>query len=196
MGSKKVTLTLDGVDQANKKSSTKIPYINPNVSDDIMREFANKCAALSTDTHTATTKTTDEDITTAVTPKPKLTLEVNNTELAKLAMTSEGTSATFAFVPMGFNTNDLRLDINAIIFDENGGIYVFDTTAPTSRYVMAGYVSGTSFGAACRFVEEGDHVLDSNVTVDFYFSETSTTTATNYRLTITKTAGQATFVQL
>ncbi len=196
MGNKKVTLTIDGLDSNQKKSSTKIQYVNPNASDDVMRTFANKCAALSTDTHTATTKTTDEDITTAETPKPKLTLEVDSTELAKLAVTSEGTSAEFAHVPIGFRTNDLGLYTVSLIWDDNGQLYVFDPTAPTSRYIMAGYVSTTSFGAACRFVEEGSHGFDGNLTVDFYFSETNTTAATHYQLTITKTAGQATFVQL
>lgn len=84
MDNKKVTLTIDGLDANQKKSSTKIQYINPNASDDVMRTFANKCAALSTDTHTATMKTTDEDITTAATPKPKVSVTLTTSATATL----------------------------------------------------------------------------------------------------------------
>lgn len=59
----KVSLTIEGADAAGKKSSTKIPYINPNISDTTMKNFAEKCAALSNDTYIGTTKTTEEDIT-------------------------------------------------------------------------------------------------------------------------------------
>ena len=59
----KVSLTIEGTDTAGKKTSTKIPYVNPNISNDTMKTFAEMCAALSTDTHTGTTKTTEEDIT-------------------------------------------------------------------------------------------------------------------------------------
>lgn len=59
----KVSLTIEGTDTAGKKTSTKIPYVNPNISNETMKTFAEMCAALSTDTHTGTTKTTEEDIT-------------------------------------------------------------------------------------------------------------------------------------
>lgn len=59
----KVSLTIEGTDATGKKSSTKIPYINPNISNETMKDFAEKCAALSADTYIGTTKTTEEDIT-------------------------------------------------------------------------------------------------------------------------------------
>lgn len=191
----KISATITYVDTANNKGTKAITDISPTADNGAIKNFCAGLMGLTTNTLSQIDRVEKTDITNA-TAKSKLTLEVNDTELAKLAMTSEGTSATFASVPLGFNTNDLRVDTNAIIFDESGGIYVFDTTAPTARYVMAGYVSERTFGAACRFVEEGDHMLDSDVTVDFYFSETQTTVATHYQLKITKTTGQATFVQL
>lgn len=59
----KVSLTIEGTDAEGKKSSMKIPYINPKISNETMKDFAEKCAALSNDTYTGTTKTTEEDIT-------------------------------------------------------------------------------------------------------------------------------------
>lgn len=59
----KVSLTIEGTDGEGKKSSMKIPYINPNISNETMKDFAEMCAELSTDTYTGTTKTTEEDIT-------------------------------------------------------------------------------------------------------------------------------------
>ena len=191
----KISATITFVDTANNKGTKAVTDISPTADNAAIKNFCVGLLGLTNNTLSQIDRVEKTDITEA-TAKPKLTLEVNDTELAKLAMTSEGTSATFASVPLGFNTNDLRVDTNAIIFDESGGIYVFDPTAPTARYVMAGYVSERTFGASCRFVEEGDHSLESNVIVDFYFSETSTTVATHYQLTITKTTGQATFVQL
>lgn len=60
---KQVSITIEGADTSGKKTSTKIPYINPNISDTTMKEFAEKCAALSSDTYIGTIKTTEEDIT-------------------------------------------------------------------------------------------------------------------------------------
>lgn len=59
----KVSLTIEGTDTTGKKTSTKIPYINPTISNETMKDFAEKCAALSDDTYVGTTKTTEEDIT-------------------------------------------------------------------------------------------------------------------------------------
>lgn len=60
---KQVSITIEGADTSGKKTSTKIPYINPNISDTTMKDFAEKCAALSSDTYIGTIKTTEEDIT-------------------------------------------------------------------------------------------------------------------------------------
>lgn len=59
----RVSLTIEGADTSGKKTSTKIPYINPTISNETMKDFAEKCAALSADTYIGTTKTTEEDIT-------------------------------------------------------------------------------------------------------------------------------------
>lgn len=196
MGSKKVTLTIDGVDANEKKSSTKIQYINPNISDDVMRTFANKCAAMSTDTHTATTKTTDEDITTAETPKPKLTLDIDSPKLAELAANDTATAAVFAYIPLAYTFQTRpKLMVDICCVDESLGQYAFDPNAPTDRYATAGYINRHGVGAACKFHETEGREF-TQLTIDYYFAETETTAATQYRLTITKTAGEATFAQV
>lgn len=191
----KISANITYLDSNQNKGSKAITDINPTADNSAIKDFCTGLLGLTTNTLSQIERVEKTDITNA-TEKPKLTLEVDNTELAKLAVTSEGTSAQFAYFPMGFNTNTLRLDVRTIIWEESGNFYVFDPTAPTSRYIMAGFASHRSIGAACRFVEEGAHEYDSNLTVDFYFSETNTTAATHYQLKMTKTAGQATFVQL
>lgn len=195
MGSKKVTLTLDGVDTANKKSSMKIPYVNPNVSDDVMRTFANKCAALSTDTHTATTKTIDEDITTAETPKPQLTLEVDNTELARVQFDNTGAAYRFAKFPNTIGAlPKLTVDITA--WDDNDR-EVGAFWGP-NNFVSAGFARlyGDYIIGVCTMSEPGGSRYLDYAVVNFHFGETETTAATQYRLTITRNAGEATFVQV
>lgn len=99
MGNKKVTLTIDGVDANEKKSSTKIQYVNPNIDDSVMLGFATLCAGLSTDTYTGTTKTTDEDITNTPMVKPDLEVTLADLELMRqrlrLGGRSENTNAHF-----------------------------------------------------------------------------------------------------
>lgn len=69
----RVSLTIEGADASGKKSSTKIPYINPTISNETMKDFAEKCAALSNDTYIGTTKTTEEDITNGGKTTPDVT---------------------------------------------------------------------------------------------------------------------------
>lgn len=65
MANTKVSITINATDSNQKKTATKIPYVNPQASDDVLKTFAEKCAELSSDTYTGTTKTTEEDITDA-----------------------------------------------------------------------------------------------------------------------------------
>ena len=196
---KKVTLTIDGVDASNKKSSTKIPYVNPNASDEVMRTFANKCAALSTDTHTATTKTTDEDITTAATPKPKLTLIVDSEPLAEMYFDpADGLVYTYhaAKYPSGMVSLPTLTVSSTIWIDDNVEVGAFKNT---NNFVSAGYTSPTEDGyniGVCIASDDSQHHGLCRAEVIFYFSETETTAATQYKLTVTSTAGEATFIQL
>ena len=170
MGSKKVTLTIDGLDANQKKSSTKIQYVNPNASDDVMRTFANKCAALSTDTHTATTKTTDEDITNAETPKQKLPLTLN-------------TADTFLF---NMSNPSIGGERNTDIFDQ--------TNLPVFTYKVEGD-AGLLYNFCVSVYETGGHVCyatgaseiestSETVTLTIYFEETATTAATTAQIVI------------
>lgn len=176
MGNKKVTLTIEGVTQADKKTSTKIPYINPNISDDVMRTFAQKCAALTDDTHTGTTKTIDEDITTAEAEKPKVTLLLSTYAMEHLNFSSapaydqedfdaERESPLFSGTGKPEFTYEivwgpLAVRFPITIFWYNGKVY-FNTAAPIT-------------------IDETSDTL----TVKIYFKETATTAATTAQLVI------------
>lgn len=198
MGSKKVTLTIDGIDANEKKSSTKIQYVNPNASDDVMRTFANKCAALSTDTHTATMKTTDEDITTAATPKPKLTLTVETQNLATLQLNSS--TSFWNTVAVWNSTKENFPKIYCAYSYTKGSWTMTDLTKFFSFGVEQ--ILDMSSPSNCQlkiFLEKetpsSPNATDT-LTVDFLFTETPATQETIYRLTVTVNAGEATFVQL
>ena len=195
MGSKKVTLTIDGIDTNEKKSSTKIPYVNPNASDDVMRTFANKCAALSTDTHTATTKTTDEDITTATPQKPKFTFPVNENGLANLQV-GKSDSILLETLAVWMSTKaNLPKIYCAYGYTENGMTY--NDLAMTFGFGVE-QILDMSDPSNCQlkiYLAKNSHT-DATLTVDFLCTETPVTRETMYRLTITGTAGEATFVQL
>ena len=190
MGSKKVTLTIDGLDANEKKSSTKIQYVNPNVSDDVMRTFANKCAALSTDTHTATTKTTDEDITNAATPKPKLTLTMPSQLPAKLNLTSLSTETNTMYVL--FNEESLP---NFVYRIEQPRDFYDSCVAITVYNAEIGATSDPSYYVRIVAMLKSVPSAEGNVTVTIYFDETETTEATTAQVTIPIT-GNATLTIL
>ena len=179
MASKKVTLTIDGIDANEKKSSTKIQYVNPNVSDDVMRTFANKCAALSTDTHTATTKTTDEDITTAAPTKPKLTVTLD---------TGDGSAPRFysdhdeSVTDTGRRLLRLPTGMSNVPFSMK-----MDNQVASYFILQFCYSSINPGGVTAWWRWDDDGYYEAAVaTIDFYFEETETTAATNYRMTISK----------
>lgn len=70
MADKTVSITLNGIDSSDKKTSSKIAYVNPNLDNATLAQFGSMCADLSTDTNTSIVKTTDEDITGATTKTP------------------------------------------------------------------------------------------------------------------------------
>lgn len=196
MGSKKVTLTIEGLDANEKKSSTKIQYVNPNASDDVMRTFANKCAALSTDTHTATTKTTDEDITTAPTQKPKFTFPIDENGLANLQL---GKSDTILWESIAV-WNSTKANLPKIYCTYS---YTQGNVTYTDLSMKFGFGVEQMLDMAdpsnCRlmiYLAKGTLTADDVLTADFLCTETPVTRETMYRLTITGTAGEATFVQL
>lgn len=58
----KVTLQIDGTDANGKKTSEKISYVNPEATDNQLKQFAQQLMALTTTTRTGLKKTTEEDI--------------------------------------------------------------------------------------------------------------------------------------
>lgn len=171
---KKVTLTIDGIDANNKKSSTKIPYVNPNASDDVMRTFANKCAALSTDTHTATTKTTDEDITNAATPKPKVALPDFNT-YANLTNIKEAEGSYNAALSSGdhFPNFTYYVDMPSDWTDIQATFTVYNQKSSAALLKMLAYVKPDMPGT-----------VTGEATITIHFDETETTAATTAVITV------------
>lgn len=176
MGNKKVTLTIEGVTQADKKTSTKIPYINPNISDDVMRTFAQKCAALTDDTHTGTTKTIDEDITTAETEKPKL-----NLMLTAYAMENFNFSSAPAYDQEDFDDDKEPSLFAGIDKPEFTYEIVWSPLAIRFPIMILRYNGKVYFNTAAPItIDETSDTL----TVKIYFKETATTAATTAQLVI------------
>lgn len=163
---KKVTLTIDGIDANEKKSSTKIQYVNPNISDDVMRTFANKCAALSTDTHTATTKTTDEDITNATT-KPKLSLTFFNANTPQLSQPG----ASFLFTQTKLPNFTYKLEAE-------------DPSSSLANVGLSVYTVGTRINYNLCLQQEWGSSVGTPMMLTIYFDETETTAATTVQITI------------
>ena len=70
MADKTVSITLNGIDSSDKKTSSKIAYVNPNLDNATLAQFGSMCADLSTAPNSNIIKTTDEDITGATTKTP------------------------------------------------------------------------------------------------------------------------------
>lgn len=166
MGNKKVTLTIEGIDQVDKKTSTKIPYINPNISDAVMKTFAQKCAALSDDTHTGTIKTVEEDITNAAT-KPKLTLTLANDAKSAL-MFSRSSDGSYLFSGTTLPAFTYKLEAaNTTILDS----YFVNFFQSNDRIRFGAHTTISS-------------TTTETVTATVYFEETDTTAATTAQIVI------------
>ena len=187
MGNKKVTLTIDGIDASNKKSSTKIQYVNPNASDDVMRTFANKCAALSTDTHTATMKTTDEDITTAA-AKQDLEVTLANIPLMRqnlrLGGKSENTNSHFLQFLVINPAQAYPVKINYETVNNTNKPEI--TKIDFKPVYMPGLPAAGDLHALWDFTAfEG---ATGNIEITLKFFETVNTNETKYKVTITTDA--------
>lgn len=58
----KVTLQITARDQDGKSTTEKIAYVNPEATDNQLKQFAQKLAALTTNTTSGLKKLTEEDI--------------------------------------------------------------------------------------------------------------------------------------
>ena len=187
MGNKKVTLTIDGVDANEKKSSTKIQYVNPNIDDSVMLGFATLCAGLSTDTYTGTTKTTDEDITNTPMVKPDLEVTLADLELMRqrlrLGGRSENTDSHFLqFLVITSEVYPVKISFQKVNNTSQTGITKIDwTPIYMPGLPAAGYVHGiwdlTAFEGAT-----------GNIEMPLTFAETSKTKETKYKVTVTANA--------
>lgn len=58
----KISLEIETTSQTNKKNTTNISYINPQATNDKLRQFAQMLISLTTDTYNETTKITKESV--------------------------------------------------------------------------------------------------------------------------------------
>ncbi len=59
---KVVSISIVTVDNTNKKQTTNVNYVNPEATNEKLREFATKLTALTTDTYLSMTKITKESV--------------------------------------------------------------------------------------------------------------------------------------
>ena len=62
MANKVISLTINTVDQAKKKNETNINYVNPEVTNAQLSEFAEMLTDLTTDTYVNAVKVTKESV--------------------------------------------------------------------------------------------------------------------------------------
>ena len=184
----KVSLTIEGADTSGKKTSTKIPYVNPKISDDTMKTFAEKCAALSTDTHTATLKTTEEDITTG-TGKPKFTVTINTTSVEAITF-GQKTNAKPLFYGVEGDKPQLTTEYHC---EQEDGTIV-NVIAPTIVFAASWQESTKNVNIFSDTTGASAFQL-TKLIADLHFAETDVTAETTYRLTIAD-GETTTFVQL
>ncbi|MBR0061776.1 MAG: hypothetical protein IJP68_09905 [Selenomonadaceae bacterium] len=203
----KTSATITYVDANGGKGTKSITDISPTADSGAIKNFCVALNALSTNTISAINKVEQTTITNATT-KPKLTVQVNNPVLSTFAISSSFATALIGSLPQ--NTTKPELIYNALFYyhsdseDPDSEIIVeqFPNNLPIQdgdySFFQGGYAYNTievqqeSVYASCISTDE----VIFKITVDYMFAETDMTAATTYRLTITRTAGEATFVQL
>lgn len=188
----KVSITIEGTDTAGKKTSTKIPYINPTISDDTMKEFAEKCAELSADTYIGTTKTTEEDITNGSgASKPKYELTLNAEDLADIVLGDEASQGELPVLATASTVVPFSTRMQLLSPNNVDATYI---GIRLKAYAIAAFNDQNELTFAYNFQQVIGAGAET-VIVDFMFDETATTAATTYRLT-TKMDKATTFVQV
>lgn len=164
----RVSLTIEGIDPNGKTSTNKIAYVNPTLSNNIMKTFAEKCNALTNDTYIGTTKTTEEDITNGgdsgktepqIGEFPTFTYR----QMANVTITGEGFSRTATFTNSPFDEGTLF------------------AVKPPFKWIAATahYTNGKIIFYVDSIVPEGydDDYQTSAGTFAIYIPETTTTAA-------------------
>lgn len=203
----KTSATITYVDTNGGKGTKSITDISPTADSGAIKDFCVALNALSTNTISTIDKIEKTDITTTTT-KPKLSVEINNVGLGNLAISSSFVTALIGSLPQ--KTTKPELTYNALFYshadedDPDSEIITeqFPNNLPVEdndySFFQGGYIHNTievqqeSVHASCISTDE----VIFKITVDYMFAETDMTAATTYRLTITKTAGEATFIQL
>lgn len=198
----KTSATITYLDENNNKGTKSITDISPDADSGAIKNFCTALNALSTNTISSIDKIEKTDITNA-TVKPKLTLTILTENLATLAISTSNSQTLIATIGA---TRPALTTAALFYYPDNEGDPEADwieTPYPNTNpvgdneysYFTGGYDTVgnlDSIGASC--IATDTTIL--KIVVDYMFAETDSTSATTYRLTIRKTAGEATFVQL
>lgn len=173
----KVSITINATDGNQKKTSTKIPYVNPQTSDTVLKEFAEMCADLSSDTYVGVTKTTETDISDGGSSKLVPTISWQNPS-----------GGTIKFATLYQQLNSMKFtycifEIGRVTF-EQGTTFAVKSTFPTIGGVAVINEDGYAQLQLGICAEELDSTpADGTITV--YIPETDTTVATTAVMTVT-----------
>lgn len=198
----KTAATITYIDANGSKGTKSITDISPMADNGAIKNFCTALNALSTNTISTINKVEQTTITNA-TVKPKLTLTILTENLATLAISTSNSQALIATIEA---TRPALTTAALFYYPDNEGDpeanwieTPYPNTNPTAdneyAYFTGGYdtvFNQNSIGASCVATD----TTISKIVVDYMFAETDSTAATTYRLTIRKTAGDATFVQI
>ena len=193
--SDKISANITYVDTDNNKGSKAITDISPTADNGAIKNFCVGLLGLTTNTLSQIDRVEKTDITNA-TAKPKLTLDVKEDEISTLKL-NPGTYVrpTIADLPATVKANLPKLYCSYTCID---GDLEIDLTNSFGFGIAYMWMPGDEPVTGMLNILLKDCINSSTglLTVDFVFTETPVTQETTYRLTVTMTAGEATFVQL
>ena len=174
----KISASITYVDANNNKGSKAVTDISPTADNGAIKNFCVGLLGLTTNTLAQIDRVEKTDITNATT-KPKLTVTLSTSEGAAPRFYDDKdervTDAGRALLrlPTGMNQVPFSMKMNNPVANYFTVQFCYSST-------NTGYVTGWWYWSYYGYEET------TVATIDFYFEETETTAATNYRMTISK----------
>ena len=191
----KISANITYVDTDNNKGSKAITDISPTADNGAIKDFCVGLIGLTTNTLSQIDRVEKTDITNA-TPKPKFTVPVVEETLANLQL-GKSDSILWEGIAVWNSTKANLPKIYCTYSYTQGNVTYTDLSMKFGFGVEQ--MLDMADPSNCRlmiYLAKGTLTADDTLIVDFICTETPVTRETMYRLTITGTAGEATFVQL
>ena len=191
----KISANITYVDTDNNKGSKAITDISPTADNGAIKDFCVGLIGLTTNTLSQIDRVEKTDITNA-TPKPKFTFPVVEEALANLQL-GKSDSILWEGIAVWNSTKANLPKIYCTYSYTQGNVTYTDLSMKFGFGVEQ--MLDMADPSNCRlmiYLAKGTLTADDTLIVDFICTETPVTRETMYRLTITGTPGEATFVQL